>query len=66
MCIRDSFTRGMTVCDFRAAALGRANAQVAMSADGPAVVELLLRVVKEALGSASVQSPGCASAPPLS
>ncbi len=41
------FTRGMTVCDFRAAALGRANAQVAMSADGPAVVELMLRVLKQ-------------------
>ena len=42
----------MTVCDFRAAALDRANAQVAMSADGPAVVELMLRVVKQVLGCA--------------
>ena len=48
--LQGRFTRGMTVCDFRAAALGRANAQVAMSADGPAVVGLMLRVVKEALG----------------
>jgi len=63
--LQGRFTRGMTVCDFRAAALDRANAQVAMSADGPAVVELMLRVVKQVLGCASMPSLGCASVPPL-
>ena len=64
--LQGRFTRGMTVCDFRAAALGRANAQVAMSADGSAVVGLMLRVVKQVLNCASMPSLGCASVPPLS
>jgi len=63
--LQGRFTRGMTVCDFRAAALDRANAQVAMSADGPAVVALMLRVVRQVLGTASMPSLGCASVPPL-
>lgn len=36
------FTRGMTVCDLRAPALPRANARVAMQADGPAALEWAL------------------------
>lgn len=36
------FTRGMTVCDFRAAAQPRANAEIAMAANGPAVIEQVL------------------------
>ena len=42
-------TRGMTVCDFRPAARPRANAAVAMHADGRAVVALMLDVLQRAL-----------------
>src|SRR6185436_3716581 len=41
------FTRGMTVCDFRLGPQRRANAEVAMTADGPAVVALMLRVLRQ-------------------
>ncbi|MFT3820505.1 MAG: nucleoside hydrolase [Rubrivivax sp.] len=37
--LQGRFTRGMTVCDLRAPALERANAQVAVKADGPAAME---------------------------
>jgi purine nucleosidase len=47
--LQGRFTRGMTVCDWRPAALPRANAEVAMEADGPAVVELSMRVLRQAL-----------------
>ena len=43
------FTRGMTVCDFRVGAENPANAEIATTADGPAVIELLLRTLKKAL-----------------
>lgn len=43
------FTRGMTVCDFRVNEERPANADVAVSADGPAVVELVLQAVRQAL-----------------
>lgn len=45
------FTRGMTVCDLRPAALARANARVAMQADGDAALEWALQRL-EALFSA--------------
>jgi purine nucleosidase len=48
--LQGRFTRGMTVCDFRGGAQRAANAEVAMSADGPAVMELVLRVLKPSLG----------------
>lgn len=47
--LQGRFTRGMTVCDLRPAALPRANAEVAMKADGPAVVALVMRVLRNAL-----------------
>ena len=43
------FTRGMTVCDFRVSEARPANAEVAMGADGPAVVEQVLQAVQQAL-----------------
>jgi purine nucleosidase len=39
--LQGRFTRGMTVCDFRQPP----NAQVAMTADGPVVVDLLLSII---------------------
>ena len=47
--LQGRFTRGMTVCDLRVGPQRRANAQVAMTADGSAVVELVLRVLNQAL-----------------
>lgn len=47
--LQGRFTRGMTVCDFRVDAQRPANAEVAISADGPAVVELLLKATRQAL-----------------
>ena len=44
--LQGRFTRGMTVCDFKVGPERPANAQVAVSADGPAVLALVL----EALG----------------
>lgn len=49
--LQGRFTRGMTVCDLRPTALPRANAQVAMTADGPAVVSLMMRVLRQVLQS---------------
>lgn len=43
------FTRGMTVCDLRAPALARANARVAMQADGDAVLEWAMQRLEAAL-----------------
>jgi purine nucleosidase len=46
------FTRGMTVCDFKLDALQPhrpPNAAVAMAADGPAVIGLVLQAVRQAL-----------------
>ncbi|HSW04808.1 nucleoside hydrolase [Aquabacterium sp.] len=47
--LQGRFTRGMTVCDLRPAALPAANAELAMTADGPAVVALVLQVLQRAL-----------------
>ncbi len=44
------FTRGMTVCDLRAPALARANAQVALQAQGEAALEWAMQVLERALG----------------
>lgn len=40
--LQGRFTRGMTVCDFRVGPQRAANTQVAMTADGPAVMALVL------------------------
>jgi purine nucleosidase len=48
--LQGRFTRGMTVCDFRVGANRAANAQVAMTADGTAVVEVMLQALRRALG----------------
>jgi purine nucleosidase len=47
--LQGRFTRGMTVCDFRVGAQRPANAAVAMAADGPAVMALVLRALKQSL-----------------
>jgi len=48
--LQGRFTRGMTVCDFRVGLERRPpNAELAMTADGTAVVELVLRVLKQSL-----------------
>jgi purine nucleosidase len=47
--LQGRFTRGMTVCAFRVGSQRPANAEVAMTADGPAVIELVLRVLKQSL-----------------
>jgi purine nucleosidase len=47
--LQGRFTRGMTVCDFRFGPQRPPNAEVAMTADGPAVIELVLRALKQAL-----------------
>ncbi len=46
---RGHFTRGMTVCDFKAVAGRSFNAHVAMRADGPAVVALMLNSLRALL-----------------
>ena len=43
------FTRGMTVCDFRAGAQQAANAEVAIGCNGPAVIDRVLRAVLQAI-----------------
>ncbi len=43
------FTRGMTVCDLRAPALARANAQVALQAKGEAALEWALQGLEKVL-----------------
>ena len=47
--LQGRFTRGMTVCDFRVDALRPANAEIAMSADGPSTVNLALRAIRKAM-----------------
>lgn len=47
--LQGRFTRGMTVCDFRVGAQRPANAEVAMHAEGPAVIDCVLRAVQQAL-----------------
>lgn len=47
--LQGRFTRGMTVCDLRAPALARANARVAVTADGPAALEWAMQRLEEAL-----------------
>jgi purine nucleosidase len=42
-------TRGMTVCDFRVGAARPANAEVAMAADGPAVIEAVLQAARSCM-----------------
>ena len=49
--LQGRFTRGMTVCDFRIGPQRPANAQVAMTTDGPAVLEVVLQSVQRALGA---------------
>ena len=44
------FTRGMTVCDLRAPALARANARVALQAQGEPALEWAMRVLEGGLG----------------
>lgn len=48
------FTRGMTVCDFKPDAGRPFNAQVAMLADGPAVVALMLERLRRVVGQAEI------------
>jgi purine nucleosidase len=43
------FTRGMTVCDLRAGQNALPNAEIAMSADGPRVVDVVLEAVRKSL-----------------
>jgi purine nucleosidase len=43
------FTRGMTVCDLRAPALARANAQVAVKAEGEAALEWAMQRLEQLL-----------------
>lgn len=43
-------TRGMTVCDLRAKALAHANAQVAMTADGPAALDWAFTQLERLMG----------------
>ncbi|MCC6250411.1 MAG: nucleoside hydrolase [Rubrivivax sp.] len=50
--LQGRFTRGMTVCDFKADRLRPFNALVAMRADGPAVMQLVLERVHRALARA--------------
>jgi len=47
--LQGRFTRGMTVCDLRAPALARANARVAVTADGPAALEWAMQRLEQAL-----------------
>lgn len=47
--LHGSFTRGMTVCDFRVGEQRPANTEVAIVADGPSVVNLVLQAVQQAL-----------------
>lgn len=47
--LQGRFTRGMTVCDLRADPPQPANAQVAMTADGPAVLDCVLQAVRATL-----------------
>jgi purine nucleosidase len=47
--LQGRFTRGMTVCDLRAPALARANARVAVKADGPAALEWALQRLEQVL-----------------
>ncbi|HOM13553.1 MAG TPA: nucleoside hydrolase, partial [Rubrivivax sp.] len=47
--LQGRFTRGMTVCDFRVGDARPANAEVAMHADGPAVIEQVLQATQQAL-----------------
>ena len=47
--LQGRFTRGMTVCDFRVGPQRPANAEVAMKAAGPAVLELVLQALQRAL-----------------
>jgi purine nucleosidase len=50
--LKGEFTRGMTVCDFKAANRARnrtAHVQVAMQADGPAALDLMLAQLAQAL-----------------
>ncbi len=47
--LQGRFTRGMTVCDFRAPALARANAQVAVKADGPAAMAWAMQRLEDLL-----------------
>jgi purine nucleosidase len=47
--LQGRFTRGMTVCDFRVNAQRPANAEVAITADGPAVIERVLQAARLAL-----------------
>jgi purine nucleosidase len=57
--LQGRFTRGMTVCDFRVGPQRRANAEVAMTADGPAVIERVLRVLRQvAVSSAGDERRG--------
>jgi inosine-uridine nucleoside N-ribohydrolase len=47
--LQGRYTRGMTVCDFRVNAQRPANAEIAMTVDGPAVVESVLQAVRQVL-----------------
>jgi purine nucleosidase len=47
--LQGRFTRGMTVCDFRVGPQRSTNVEVAMKADGPAVLELVLQALQRAL-----------------
>jgi len=49
--LQGRFTRGMTVCDFRVNAQRPANAEVAMTVDGPAVVERVLEAARASVSS---------------
>lgn len=44
--LQGRFTRGMTVCDFRVNAARPANAEIAMRAEGPAVIERVLEAAQ--------------------
>ena len=47
--LQGRFTRGMTVCDLRAPALARANARVAVQADGDAALEWAMQALERLL-----------------
>jgi purine nucleosidase len=45
--VEGRLTRGMTVCDFRVGPSRAANVEVAMTADGAAVIEAVLQAARK-------------------
>ena len=45
--LQGRFTRGMTVCDWRIGQSALPNTEIAMTADGPRVVDAVLQAVRQ-------------------